>query len=127
MRQGYRRTKTTVSLLNFHFVWCPKRRQKVLAGPVERDLRKLLLLKAADLDCKILALEIMPDHVHLFLNCPPTLSPSDAMFWLKGSTSDLAREISASPTHDFALDSLLFCLHRWPRLFGNHPTLHCPA
>jgi putative transposase len=92
MRQCYRRTKTTVSLLNFHFVWCPKRRQKVLAGPVERDLRKLLLLKAADLDCKILALEIMPDHVHLFLNCPPTLSPSDAMFWLKGSTSRILRE-----------------------------------
>ena len=48
--------------------------------------------KAADLDCEILAMEIMPDHVHLFLNCPPTLSPSDAMFWLKGHSSRILRE-----------------------------------
>jgi putative transposase len=34
----------------------------------------------------------MPDHVHLFLYCPPTLSPSDAMFWLKGYTSRLLRQ-----------------------------------
>jgi putative transposase len=59
---------------------------------VEKDLRKLLSAKAADLDCEILEMEIMPDHVHLFLNCPPTLSPSDAMFWLKGYSSRILRE-----------------------------------
>jgi putative transposase len=72
MGQSYQRTNTVVFLINYHFVWCPTRRRKVLTGPVEKDLRKLLTAKAADLDCEILAMEIMPDHVHLFLNCPPT-------------------------------------------------------
>ena len=67
-------------------------RRKVLVGPVERDLRKLLVAKAKDLGSEPIALEIMPDHVHLFLNCPPALSPSDAMFWLKGYTSRLLRQ-----------------------------------
>jgi len=52
----------------------------------------LLSAKAAELACEILAMEIMPDHVHLFLNCPPTLSPSDAMFLLKGYSSRILRE-----------------------------------
>ena len=92
MSQPYRHTKTCVSLINYHFVWCPKRRRKVLVGRVERDLHRLLIAKAKDLGSEPIALEIMPDHVHLFLNCPPTLSPSDAMFWLKGYTSRLLRQ-----------------------------------
>jgi putative transposase len=92
MSQPYRHTKTCVSLINYHCVWCPKRRRKVLVGRVERDLHRLLIAKAKDLGSEPIALEIMPDHVHLFLNCPPTLSPSDAMFWLKGYTSRLLRQ-----------------------------------
>jgi putative transposase len=92
MGQSYKHTSTVVFLINYHFVWCPKRRRKVLTGTVEKDLRKLLTAKAAELGCEILAMEIMPDHVHLFLNCPPTLSPSDAMFRLKGYSSRILRE-----------------------------------
>jgi putative transposase len=92
MSQSYKHTNTVVFLINYHFVWCPARRRKVLTGPVEKDLRKLLSAKVAELGCEILAMEIMPDHVHLFLNCPPTLSPSEAMFWLKGHSSRILRE-----------------------------------
>ena len=92
MGQSYKHTNTMVFLLNYHFVWCPARRRKILAGALEKDLRELLTAKSAELGCEILAMEIMPDHVHLFLNCPPTLSPSDAMFWLKGQTSRILRE-----------------------------------
>jgi putative transposase len=92
MSQSYKHTNTVVFLVNYHFVWCPARRRKILTGAVEKDLRELLQGKAAELECEILAMEIMPDHVHLFLNCPPTLSPNDAMFWLKGYTSRVLRE-----------------------------------
>lgn len=50
-----------VFLINYHFVWCQARRRKVLTGLVEKDLRKLLELKATDLDCEILAMEILPE------------------------------------------------------------------
>jgi putative transposase len=92
MGQSYKHTNTVIFLLNYHFVWCPARRRKILTGALERDLRELLTAKSAELECEILAMETMPDHVHLFLNCPPTLSPSDAMFWLKGYSSRILRE-----------------------------------
>jgi putative transposase len=92
MGQSYKHTNTVIFLLNYHFVWCPARRRKILTGALEKDLRELLTAKSAELECEILAMEIMPDHVHLFLNCPPTLSPSDAMFWLKGYSSRILRE-----------------------------------
>lgn len=64
----------------------------MLSGAIERDAKKLMNEKATELGCEMLALEIMPDHVHLFLSCPPTLSPSDAMFWIKGYSSRILRE-----------------------------------
>lgn len=92
MSQVYRRSNTVVFLINYHFVFCPARRRKVLSGAIERDAKKLMNEKATELGCEMLALEIMPDHVHLFLSCPPTLSPSDAMFWIKGYSSRILRE-----------------------------------
>jgi putative transposase len=92
MSQAYRHTKTCVFLINFHFVWCPKRRRKVLFGAVERDLRGLIQKQSASLDCRVIALEIMPDHVHLFLNCPPGLAPDEIMFHIKGPTSRVLRQ-----------------------------------
>lgn len=92
MSQAYRRSNTVVFLLNYHFVFCPTRRRKVLTGAIEQDVRKLISQKASELGCEIVALEIMPDHVHLLLNCPPTLAPSDAMFWIKGYSSRILRK-----------------------------------
>lgn len=92
MEQEYRHTNCSVFMINYHFVWIPKRCKAVLVGAIERDLRRLLEQKAEELDCRILALEIMPDHVHLFINCPPTLAPDQVMFRLKGSSSHTLRK-----------------------------------
>ena len=64
----------------------------MLIGPVETDLRRLISMEARALDCDIVALQIMPDHVHLFLNCPPSLAPNEIMHQIKGSTSRRLRE-----------------------------------
>ena len=92
MSQSYRHAKTSVTLINFHFVFCPKRRRKVLVGAVEKDLMAMIQAEALQLRCEVLALEIMPDHVHLFLNCPPDLAPNKIMHQIKGSTSRALRE-----------------------------------
>ena len=59
----------------------------MLTGEVEARLKQLINEVAAELDCSVLALEVMPDHVHLFLNCPPTLAPDQIMFRIKGRSS----------------------------------------
>jgi putative transposase len=90
--QEYRRKTTSVSLINTHFVWCPKYRRQVLGGPVKIRLETLIGQVAAELDREILALEVMADHVHLFLSCPPTLAPCQIVFRVKGRSSRKLRQ-----------------------------------
>ena len=89
---AYLHKNTSVSLLRYHFVWCPKRRRKVLVGNVAERLKELLEQKTAELGWSIVAIEIMPDHVHLFLGTDPDVSPTQVMHALKGYTSRVLRQ-----------------------------------
>jgi putative transposase len=92
MEQKYRRTQNTVSLINYHFVFCPRYRRKVLVKDVEQRFKEILSRLCDENDFEIITLETMPDHVHLFLNVPPSISPSDVMAKLKGGTSRELRQ-----------------------------------
>lgn len=90
--EQYRRTKTTVYLINYHFVFCPRYRRKVLVGEVEIRFKQLVQQICKENDWRILAMEVMPDHCHLFLNCLPMDSPSAIMAKVKGVTSRILRQ-----------------------------------
>jgi putative transposase len=92
MAQALRHKRTSVSLVNYHFVFCPKRRKQVLVGPVKARLEELILSKAAEIDCQVVRLAVQPDHVHLFISCPPTLAPHQVVHRLKGYTSRVLRQ-----------------------------------
>ena len=77
--------------INYHFVWCPKYRRKVLVGSVAKRLSVLLKQKASELSVTIEAIEIMPDHVHIFVSAPPTLAPHHIAAQFKGFTSHQLR------------------------------------
>ena len=64
----------------------------MLVGPVETRLKELLAEKCAEMRWDILALEVMPDHVHLFLGTGPDVSPAQVMHALKGYTSRILRQ-----------------------------------
>ena len=87
----YRRSAGSVFSLKYHLVWCPKYRRKVLVGPVADDLRTLLHQKATELEATIEALEVMPDHVHLFISTDPTEAPQHLANQFKGFTSRMLR------------------------------------
>jgi putative transposase len=92
MGQEYRKTATTVSLINYHFVFCPRYRRKVLVDQVEARFKELVLQLCTENDWLLVAMEVMPDHVHLFVNVLPTDSPADMMAKLKGATSRYLRQ-----------------------------------
>jgi putative transposase len=89
---GYRKNAGCVYNLQYHLVWCPKYRKSVLVGPVEAALKQLLEEKATALDVQIEALDVMPDHVHLFMSAPPTLAPAQLANQFKGYTSRVLRQ-----------------------------------
>ena len=87
----YRRHAGCVYTLKYHMVWCAKYRLPVLVGTVARDLRVLLVEKAKELQVTLEALEILPDHVHLFVSSDPTEAPQRLANQFKGHTSGRLR------------------------------------
>jgi putative transposase len=74
-------------IISYHLVWIPRYRKKVWVGPVEARLKELLAEIAMQYGFEILAVEVMPDHVHLFVSAPPKFSPAEIVRLFKGITS----------------------------------------
>ncbi len=73
--------------LQYHIVWVTKYRKPIFIGEVESDVRSYLLNTLKSLDMDVIAMEIMPDHIHLLVSCKPQLRLSDAVKILKGNTA----------------------------------------
>jgi putative transposase len=92
MEERYAKNAGAVFSLKYHLVWCPKYRRPVLTGEVDGRLRQLLSEKAAELGMTIHALEVMPDHVHLFVESDPTRCVAEIVNRFKGFTSRVLRK-----------------------------------
>ena len=92
MSQGYDRKNTSVHLLNCHFVWCPKYRRSILIDKIAERIEQLIQSKCKDLKCSIIKLQIMSDHIHLFAQLNPTISPNQFVGRIKGFTSKIIRD-----------------------------------
>lgn len=89
---AYRNKQTCVFLCNYHLIWCPKRRRKILGGSIKERLEDLLRETADELECKVLALEVMVDHVHFFISTTPQWAPNQLVGRFKGKTSRILRQ-----------------------------------
>jgi putative transposase len=92
MAQEYQHKRTSVSLVNDHLVWSPKRRRKILVDKLKVRLEQIIREVCTENSCQILALEVMPDHLHLFVNCPPDLAPNQIVRRIKGRSSRILRQ-----------------------------------
>ena len=92
MTKGYQKENTCIHQLNYHFVWCPKYRRKLLKGEIKQRLTELINEKAKENQCKILTLEIMPDHIHLFITGKPIIAPNKLVGDIKGYSSRVLRQ-----------------------------------
>ncbi|MCP2179332.1 putative transposase [Prauserella alba] len=78
--------------LGLHVVWCSKYRRRVLGGRVGERLDELIRQKADERGWEVVALEVMPDQVHLFVKHDPKSSASYVANQFKGFTSRVLRE-----------------------------------
>ena len=85
--ENYRTGSHTRYDLKYHFVWVTKYRKSVLGGEVGLRLRHLVREICLANDIEIVQGSISPDHVHVLLSCPPNISPSKVMQYIKGKTS----------------------------------------
>jgi putative transposase len=75
----------------YHLIWCSKYRKKVLVDDIEIRLKELLNEKAKEHEWIIENMEVMPDHVHIFIKVFPVDAPTYVVSQLKGCTSFILR------------------------------------
>ena len=73
--------------LKYHIIWIPKYRRSFLSGKIAVRTKEVLYEIARQYKFKIIALEVMPDHIHLLIEAPPKYAPSKIVGYLKGISS----------------------------------------
>lgn len=71
----------------YHVVWCPKYRKELLIGNIASSLSCMIDEICSENKWPIIAKEIQPDHIHLFLSIPPAIAIANAIKILKGTTA----------------------------------------
>ncbi len=95
MKNEYKRTATTVSLINYHFVFCPRFRRKIFNIPgvdVEEQFKTITAAECKKHSIEILAMECHVDHVHMFVSAYPQQSIPEIMKIIKGASSHKLRD-----------------------------------
>jgi putative transposase len=89
----YKHSPHGISLINYHIVFAPKYRRSIFADEDKRKrLREILAGVANDNGWQIIALEIMPDHVHLFVAADTKTKPEIVVKRFKGRSSHVLRQ-----------------------------------
>ncbi len=85
--ENYRTSAHSRFDIKYHFVWVTKYRKGVLIGAVGKRVREIVREVCRTHDIEILQGAVSRDHVHVLLSCPPNLSPSKIMQYIKGKSS----------------------------------------
>ena len=87
---GVRRTKHAVYDLKYHLVWIPKYRKQILDKEVSDYIKAIFNRIAEEYEFRIDTMEVMEDHVHVFVEVPPRYSPARVVQVMKSIS---AREV----------------------------------
>ena len=87
----YQHKNTSVSMVNYHIVFCPKYRRKLLVGKIKVRLEEIIRDVALENGWKIISREVMPNHVHLFVRADTRTPPEIVVKRFKGRSSRYLR------------------------------------
>jgi len=87
----YNADKHLIYSCQYHVIFCPKYRRRVLVGAIGKRLKELILEKQEEYGYTVLDMEVMPDHVHLLLDTNPKIGIYRIVSKIKGYTSNSLR------------------------------------
>jgi putative transposase len=76
----------------YHVIWCPKYRRKVLIHGVDVRLKEIIEAVCDEFGSELIELEVMPEHVHLLVDCDPQFGIAKLIRYIKGRSSRLLRQ-----------------------------------
>jgi putative transposase len=82
----------SVYSINYHIVFCPKRRKAILCGDIVTDLTSIIYTVSRELGVVVEQVSIQPDHVHIFVVSTPRITPHTIVKRIKGTSSNILRK-----------------------------------
>ena len=88
--ERYERSKHTVGISMWHFEWCTKYRFAMFRKEEQRNLITACIRRAASLHgIKMIELNVQPEHMHCVVGISLSMSPAQALQYLKGGSEYL--------------------------------------
>jgi putative transposase len=92
MKDKYKNNRNVTYSCKYHVVWCPKYRKSVLLDDVASRLKQIIEGVTIERNAEILAIEILPNHVHLLVEVDPQFGIHRLIKSIKGRSSRLLRQ-----------------------------------
>ena len=86
-----KRTKKPVGLIYDHINFHTKYNRKVLQNNIRKRCEEIIQNLLNDLGCKCVEVNAQPNHVHVLIGIPLTMTPSNVAMKVKGLSSCLLR------------------------------------
>ena len=83
----FQRLSHAIWYSQYHIVWTPKYRFRILKGLVKLEVEESIRIFSAQLGCKIVEMNVQEDHVHLLVMVPPKISLSSYIGTIKGRSA----------------------------------------
>jgi len=83
----FRKLSHTLWHCQYHIVWVPKYRFRILTGKVATEVERCIRAFSEQKKCEVVELNVQVDHIHLLVMVPPKISVSDFVGILKGRTA----------------------------------------
>jgi len=88
---SFKSNRNVVYSCKSHVVFCPKYRRAVLMPPIDGRLKEIIEEVCADTGSELIEMEVMPDHVHLLLECDPQFGINRLVRSIEGRSSHILR------------------------------------
>lgn len=92
MKLTYRSNNNIIYSCQYHVVWCPKYRKKVLSGQIERKLKSIIKTVCKERNAELIEMECDLDHVHILVNIDPQYGVHKLVKQIKGRSAKILRD-----------------------------------
>ena len=83
----FRKLSHSIWHCQYHIVWVPKYRFRILTGRVGQEVANCIRAFAVQMKSEIVELNVQADHIHLLVMIPPKISISQYVGTMKGRTA----------------------------------------
>ena len=87
MKNEVKHTAHSSYRCEYHIVFAPKYRRKVIYGQIKADVGAIIRKLCNELKVEILEAEVCPDHIHMLVSIPPYMSIAQFVGTLKSKSA----------------------------------------